>query len=371
MEGFAMLVRRWIRFVLAGWLAASVVMPISAMAQFNASLPVVVVDPLDGKQTLIYDLLFFGPSITRRLWVRQSSDNGATWSSPTQLPLGPPVTRQPSIVTSFQSGPSLLLTPTGDYLLFHHYGSASPSDIWRQTSANGVDWPQSTLADLGWPNAGGSSAGSGFPSVVQDGATSLTMLYERFEADGTDPVGLYLSRSTDLGLTWSPQRTLVAADVALGTRAMLVRRTSDGRYLAAYTVSPTEGDSRIVVKVTDNALVWTAPMVLEIPGNNQAPALVVMPDGAFVLVYASVGGNQGDLFLRRSLDGISWGAEIRLTNTPDNYDTTPFAVSASSPTLVDLFWSRSPDLSGFGAEIVHESASVVLIDPVFASGFDE
>jgi hypothetical protein len=267
------------------------------MAQINRSLPVVVHDPLDSKQTLIYDeLIFGGPSITRRLWTTQSMDDGLTWSPPTQVPWGPTEIRQPTIITSFQSGPSLLRAPLGGYLLFHHYGGVAPSDIWRQASANGIDWQPSTLVDLGWPNVGGAGAGSGFPSVLRDGATSLTMLYERFVADGANAPGLYLSRSFDLGMTWSPQRTLVAADVALGTRAMLARRASDGRYLATFTVSPTDGENRVVVKASDDVLSWMVPAVLEMPGNHQAPALVVMPDGAFVLLYATVIGNQTDLF---------------------------------------------------------------------------
>ncbi|MGB0134315.1 exo-alpha-sialidase [Dokdonella sp.] len=338
----------------------------------NRSLPVVVIDPLDGKQTQVYDeLIFGGPSITRRLWVRQSTDDGASWTIPVQLLLGAPLPRQPTIISSFQSGPSLLSSPLGGYLLFHHFGGVSPSDIWRQTSADGVDWSQSTLVDLGWPNAGGAGAGSGFPSVVRDGATSLTMLYERFAPDGASPAGLYLSRSTDLGLTWSPQRTLVAEDVALGSRAMLAYRASDGRYLAAYTVSPESGDSRVVVKVTDDALSWAAPAVLEVQGDNRSPALVVMPDGVFVLLYATVAGNQGDLFFRRSPDGIAWGAEVRLTNSPDNFDSTPFGVAGMSTSTIELYWSRTADLSGFGGQIVRETVLVEQPDLVFESGFDE
>lgn len=352
-------------------LAVSAGMSETAMAQSNASLPVVVVDPADGVQTLIYDSFFLGPSsATRRLYSSQSNDDGATWTTPIALPLGASG-RQPQFVTSFQSGPSLLELPSGGYLNFHHFGSASPSDIWRQSSADGLNWAQSAIVDLGWPGTGGTGAGSGFPSVVRDGSTSLTMLYQRFAADGADPAGLYLASSNDLGLTWSPVRTLVAGNVALNSRAMLAHRTGDGRFVAAYVVSPGLSDSRIMVKTSDNALDWSNAPVLEITGDNDSPALTVMSDGAFVLLYSTKDQGQGDIFLRRSLDGIAWGDALRLTNTPAQYDMTPFGVAGEFAEQIEVYWSRSNQLDGFGGQIVHAPAMVVLIDPIFVSGFDE
>ncbi len=331
------------------------------------TFPIAASAPDTGIKTLIYEELFFGPSITTRLWSQQSSDGGATWSPRQPISLGP--TRNPQIVTSFQAGASLLWCAGSGYMLFHHYGSANPSDIWRTPSPDGSGFVDSTLVNLGWPASAGGEAGSGFPSVVSDAPNAMTMLYQRFSPDGPSPVGIYLARSVDDGLTWSPVRTLVTSDAHLGARAMLAYRASDHRYVATYETQWATDDNRVMVKVTDNVNDWTAPAVLEIAGNNSAPSLVAMPDGAFILIYGRRIGGQSDLFARRSTDGISWAAEVQLTASPNQFDDAPFAVANTSPGVIELYWAQTPDLSS-PSSIVRDG-SVVVLDPVYASGFDQ
>ena len=332
----------------------------------SRSNPVAVNNPDTGSKTLIYEELFFGPSITGRLWSQQSFDGGSTWSIPQAVSLGP--TRAAQIVTSLQGGASLVLRAGGGYVLFHHYGAGTPSNIWRTPGSDGSAFVDSTEVDLGWPEAG-NQPGSGFPSVVLDGPASMTMLYQRFAADGSSPVGVYLARSLDDGLSWSPGRTLVTTDAHLGARSMLAYRSSDHRYVATYERQWAAEDNRVMVKVTDNVDDWSAPPVLEVPGNNAAPSLVVMPDGAFVLVYGRQIGGRSDLFARRSTDGIVWAEEIRLTDS-SGYDETPFALAGSSPGVVEMYWASTPDVSPTYTSIVRNGA-VVVLDPVYASGFDD
>lgn len=342
----------------------------AAHAQFfSSSLPVVVAGPEEEKRTLVFDLYAAsGPSITRRLYAKQSTDGGATYSAWVEIPIHSPGA-QPRIVTSFQTGPSLLLSPQGGYLLFFHLDGTGFSNIWRDVSADGLNFNGTTLVDLGWPDPGGTmDAGSTYPSVVIDGASSMTMLYQQFAADGPFPVGLYVSRSSDLGLSWSPTRSLVATDADLHGRPMLVHRPDDGRYVAAYVVSPATGDSRVLVRTTTSPLDWSAAPVLEVQGDSHNPALVVMSDGAFVLLYSRTLGNQRDLFSRRSVDGLTWQAERQLTDSPENNDWTPFGLATDSPGAIELYWSRSPDLTSGGS--IASDLNAVVLDPVFGSGFD-
>lgn len=197
----------------------------------------------------------------------------------------------------------------------------------------------------------------------------MTMLYQHFVPDGSSRAGIYLARSLSNGLTWSPVRTQVTTDARLGVRSMLAYRPSDHHYLATYETQWADDDNRVMVKVTDNVNDWAAPAVLEIPGNNLAPSLAVMPDGAFVLLYGRTIGGQSDLFARRSADGIVWTGEIQLTNTPNQPDDAPFAVAGTSPGVVELYWAQTPDLIS-PSNIVRDG-SVVVHDPVFASGFDQ
>jgi hypothetical protein len=95
-----------------------------------------------------------------------------------------------------------------------------------------------------------------------------------------------------------------------------------------------------------------------------------MPDGAFVLLYGRRIGNQSDLFARRSTDGNAWAAEIPLTNSPGWYDEAPFAVAGTSPSVVELYWVQTPDVSPAFTSIARELATV-MPDALFASGFDQ
>lgn len=363
--------RRDIRLLLCCLLATSAVATNRTHAQTSSTrLPVVVAGPEAGTRTLVYDYLqMLGPSITRRLFVQQSMDGGETFSTPVPIPVSSP-DAAPRIISNFQTGPSLLRDPHGGYLLFFHYDGTGYANLWRDVSADGLDFHGTTLVDAGWPDAGGTDeAGSTFPSIVIDGAASMTMLYLQYASDGPFPVGLYVSRSSDLGLTWPTARTLIAADAALHVRPMLAHRPQDGRYVAAYGAEPTSGDGRVRVRTTTNPLDWNAAPVLEIQGNSSDPALVVMSDGAFVLLYSRAVGNQRDLFSRRSEDGLTWGAEHRLTDSPDNLDLTPYGVATASPGVIEIYWSRTPDLVSGG--IIVRDLHAIIVDPVFADGFGD
>ncbi len=325
--------------------------------------PAATRDATTGLRTVVFDEFWIGPSISQWMWLTHSSNDGATWSPRVQVPAPDPVGGL-RIVDSRQGGASLLHTAQGAYLLFRHYGGATPRDIWRSASADGSAFPVAQRLDLGW-----TTVGSGYPAVLSNGGSALTMIYHRATAEAAGGPGLYLAQSADEGVSWDPQRTLVAADAETSTRSSLAYRASDGRYLVAYVVDAGSGERPIVIKATHDVRDWSAAPALVIAGNNTTPALTVMPDGAFVLLWSRYDGSQWDIRARRSVDGFNWQAEVAVTATPTTSDLAPFAVVGASPGAVDLYWSRSTGSGGAFADIVHDSA-VVVLDAVFADGFD-
>jgi hypothetical protein len=193
------------------------------------------------------------------------------------------------------------------------------------------------------------------------------MLYQRFVADGTDPPGLYLAHSSDLGATWSPERAHVADDALLGGRASLSYGTGDGRYAVAYVTSFSADDNRVRVRITDNASDWSASPVLEVSGNNSTPSLARMADGAFVLFYQRRLWAQSELFLRRSEDGVNWAPEVQLTESENMFDALPVTLPDPEPGFLDLYWTRDSS-NGPERAIVHER---VATDTIFASSFGD
>ena len=325
--------------------------------------PVATRDATTGLRTVVFDELWIGPSISQWMWVTHSSE-GATWSPRVQVPTPDPAGRS-RIVDSRQGGASLLRTTPGGYQLFRHYGGAVPRDIWRSASTDGTSFPDAQRVELGW-----ASDGSGHPAVVSNAGSTLTMVYHRRTAEGAAGPGLYLAQSADDGASWDQQRTPVAADAESGTRSSLAHRASDGRTLVAYAVDAGVDGKRIVVKATHDVRDWSAPPALVIAGTNTTPALAVMPDGAFVLLWSRYDGSQWDIVLRRSVDGFDWQPDVAVTSTPATSDLAPFALVGESPGTIDLYWSRSTGSGGAFADIVHD-ASVVVLDGVFADGFDD
>ena len=309
--------------------------PIPVVQTDRLSASSVVAGPGASTVTVIYERVEFNLSIRMHLWATQSTDGGLTWSTPEIVPMGV----QEPIPSSFafQEHPSLVLDPQGRFVLFHDFRVDSPSHVWQSTSQNGTTFTAPDPVTLGWPAVTDLQPGSGIPSAVVDGPASMSLLYQRFVADGSDPAGLYLARSSDLGASWSPIRIRVADEASLGDSASLAYGAADGCYAAAYVVTLSANDHRVRVRVTDDASDWSAAPVLEVAGDSTTPFVTRTSDGAFVLFYQRGFSPQSELFMRWSADGSNWASEVRLTESADWRDGYPVAVPAPQPGFVDLY----------------------------------
>ncbi|HEY6940874.1 sialidase family protein [Dokdonella sp.] len=338
-------------------LFASVLAVLCASAVANAAesvtsgdeidyMPSVIRSSDDGARIVVFERLSAPPALSGDLLLTRSTDDGATWSTPVAIVATSANERHPSLL---QLGPS-------SYALFYLKGTGGSSTfrLWRATSADGIAFLEQSQLDLGWATGGEVN-----PHVIRHPDGMLTMSYQRL------PGGSYVAQSSDGGATWDQLRTPIAAGSQLPRIAF---RASDGLYLASYQV----GSSALsmYVKTTTDVHDWSAaPQDFAVTGNNHDSLPVVMPDDAFALFWIRANGDQFDLAVRRSSDGLNWSNAIALTDSPDEDDVEPHPLVGASPIAVELYWGRDAPAGSLTHDIVREP-HVVVVDAIFADGLD-
>ncbi|HVT32723.1 MAG TPA: hypothetical protein VHE32_08745, partial [Rhodanobacteraceae bacterium] len=186
----------------------------------------------------------------------------------------------------------------------------------------------------------------------------LTMSYQRLGA------GVYVAESKDDGVTWDTLQTQIAADAQL---PRIAYRESDGLYLATYQVGGSA--LKMYAKTTKDVRDWSAPpQDFAVAGNNHDSLPVVMPDGAFAVFWIRAAGNQFDIAVRRSPDGLAWSPPLAVTDTPGADDVEPHPLVGASSSSVELYWGRDEPVGSYTYDIVRETG--VVIERLFAGGFE-
>ncbi|MET0226850.1 MAG: sialidase family protein [Dokdonella sp.] len=299
----------------------------------------------DGARIVVFERL--DPATTDGdLWLTRSTDDGASWSTPAAI----------IATTANERHPALLQLGPSNYVLFYLKGASASSSfrLWRASSTDGVAFTEQAQLDLGW-----SSGGEINPHVIRHADGTLTMSYQRLGS------GSYVAESGDGGVTWDTARTAIATGSQL---PRIAYRERDGLYLASYQV----GGSALSmhVKTTTDVHDWSgAAQDFAIDGNNHDSLPLVMPDGAFALFWIRAAGDQFDIAVRRSSDGVTWQPTLAVTASADADDVEPHPLQDGTADSVELYWGRGIPVGGSDYDIVRETG-VRVRDVLFADGFD-
>ena len=308
--------------------------------------PAILKSSDDGARIVVFERLD-PSSLFGDLLVTRSIDEGKTWSTPTTAVATLANERHPALL---QIGPS-------SYVLFYLRGMSATTSfrIHRATSSDGLAFTDEGAIDLGWTTGGEIN-----PHVIRHADGTLTMSYQRL---GT---GVYVAESHDDGATWDQEKTQIASGAQL---PRIAYRESDGLYLASYQVGSTA--LAMYVKTTTDVRDWSAtPQDFAITGNNHDSLPVVMPDDAFVLFWVRASGDQFDIAVRRSPDGVHWEPTHTVTSTPNEDDVEPHPLVGASSSEVELYWGRDTPAGSLTYDIVREP-SVLVNDPIFVGAFDD
>jgi uncharacterized repeat protein (TIGR01451 family) len=283
-----------------------------------------IIRQMNGDLMIVYERMSPGDYFGDML-VTFSSDEGTSWTTP-QLIIDSPLNER---------HPSLLQLNTNSYVLFYLKDETGGGAyrLYRATSSDGTTWTEQGVLDLGWPSPGEIN-----PNVILEADGTLTMSYQRSGSG-------YLAQSTDDGVTWDQNQTLVNDSARL---PRLAKRESDGLYIVSYQKGIGGNNMGIFAKVSYDPYDWDVdeiPLSNNLDSHDSQP--IVLEDGTLLVVYAKRPVYLYDIHYRTSCDGVSWVPEVQVTDDSGVYDTQPHPLQQGILGHVILSWSHQDSVDPY------------------------
>jgi hypothetical protein len=233
-------------------------------------------------------------------------------------------------------------------------GFAARSDLIGSSLDGGRTWKRSTIPGLTVCTGGtADSATDPWLSAGPDGTIYFLGIELNLDGDLVNtPSAVVASHSRDGGRTWARPTTvapfmpvndtaMIAANPTRAGSAYAVWANWDHSY--TFPMAATVSFSR----TSDGGRTWSPPMVIDLPGPtsvDQAPRLLVLPDGTLLTVFAraDLAAGIGSLHATRSIDnGRTWQPAVLAASQPlpsfidpetgDQYPQPGFPSAAVAP----------------------------------------
>lgn len=277
----------------------------------------IVVDPVDGKTVYAS----FMQNNKSDIIVAKSTDFGAQWTYVTA-----------DSTNSGTDKPILAVRGQDVYVVYNH-----SQTIWTASSHDGgatfTEVKVNQNGKLGWSLAGGGT-------VTSNGA--IFFAWAGYEGSGgaKAKVNLYVSKSTDKGVTWTTKLIEVSSSppdcsafscgwAYLGAQMVMTSDASDNIYLLWNSGSAARGPERIYfAKSTDGGNTYSAKFdVSTAPANahHAFPAISAMGNGDIRIAWmdaraANGGMDKWNVYYRSSSNGgSSWSNEVDLSTAVNGF----------------------------------------------------
>jgi hypothetical protein len=197
--------------------------------------------------------------------------------------------------------------------------SAARSDLVGWSRDGGKTWRRSQIPGLTACTGGtADSASDPWISAGPDGTVYFLGIQLDLRGDLVNPPSaIVASRSHDGGRTWARPVTVSGFEPVNDTDAIMASPARAGHAYAVWanwehTYTFQFPSSVKFSRTTDGGATWSRPVAVDLPGPgfvDQAPRLVVLPDGTLMVIYAQgdLAAGVGHLYATRSLDeGRTW-----------------------------------------------------------------
>jgi len=206
---------------------------------------------------------------------------------------------------------------------FRVWYASNESGQYGIHSARSVDGI--TWTQEGWLDIGWSMSDMFYdPTVIMEPDSSLTMSYR-------GPGGAYITHKPHYG-QWDTLRTMVGSG---GYRPRIMKH-SNGTYLYAYHRNIGGGQYEVFVRTSMDRITWSNETQLTFNGNSHDPFPNQTPDGAYLVYYATYTAPAYNLHRRRSYDAVNWEQDEPVTLDMTNNTQPHFFIEN---TTIYLLWA--------------------------------
>ena len=262
------------------------------------------------------------------IYYKRSADGGTKWGADTRLTIASNDSWNPSVSVSAQVVHVVWMDRRdGNYEIYY-----------KRSTDEGVSWG----ADTRLTN---NSAISGSPSVSVSGQILHVVWHD--SRDGVNEI--YYKRSTDGGVSWGADTRLTnnpgnSIWPSISVSGQVVHVVWMDRLGATHEIH--------YIRSTDGGTSWeTDTQLTNDPANSVYPSVSLSGSVVHIVWQEDRDGNY-EIYYKRSTDGgVNWGVDIRLTNAPDDSQNPSVSVSGQ---VVHVVWN---DLRDVNSEIYYKRST--------------
>lgn len=253
------------------------------------------------------------------IYYTRSTDGGATWGTDTNL-----------ILTNYEAtNPSICVSGSMMHTVWVDRRNGNDEIYYKRSTNEGVSWlPEVRMTDNVYQQDQ--------PTICASGQ-NVCMFWRDDRNSGSYEI--YYIRSTDDGATWTADTRLTnfvgprngPAVAVTGSIIHLV--WDDGRSGANTEI--------YYKKSTDNGITWGPDVRLTNAAEISFSSSVAVSGNTVHVTWEDYRNGFGEIYYKNSTDGgATWGADMRITNDPQNSDDPSIDVSGS---LVHIVWEDKRD----------------------------
>jgi hypothetical protein len=252
------------------------------------------------------------------IYYKRSTDEGTTWESDVRLTIDLAISFAPSVAVSGQSV----------HVVWYDERDGNQEIYYKRSTDGGISWGFDTRLT-------NENTSSLYPSLAVSGQIVHIVWYDlrNFNEE------VYYKRSSDGGASW-------------GADSRLTNDPSSGCYLPSISLSGSNvhvswenGDpvnpEIYYMNSTDGGTNWgPVTRLTNDPADSYNACVAVSGNSVHVVWWDMRDGNKEIYCKNSSNGGLSWGADIRLTNNPANSENPSVSVSGQS---VHVSWFDTRD----------------------------